>query len=185
MKKYVVIAGVNGAGKSTFFSTEAPLSDIVKINLDDEVRRIGDWRNMDDVLKATKILLGKIEDCFKNNVSFSQETTLCGRKILDNIYRAKEQGYTVEVFYIGLESAEIAIQRVQYRVSRGGHGVSDADIERRYSKSLENLKKIIPICDYVTIYDNTDALRCCVVINNGKVIKQTNNVPLWYKQFFE
>ncbi len=57
MKKYVVIAGVNGAGKSTFFSIEAPLSDIVKINLDDEVRRIGDWRNMDDVLKATKILL--------------------------------------------------------------------------------------------------------------------------------
>ena len=41
--------------------------------------------------------------------------------------------------YIGVESSDIAKERVKYRVSQGGHGIPDEDIERRYYESLENL----------------------------------------------
>jgi predicted ABC-type ATPase len=56
MKKYVLLAGVNGAGKSTFFSLVPSLSKIEKINLDDTVREIGDWRNAAVVARAGRLV---------------------------------------------------------------------------------------------------------------------------------
>lgn len=60
MKKYVILAGVNGAGKSTLFSLLSSLNEIEKINLDDIVREIGNWRNVGDVVEAGKIVVKKI-----------------------------------------------------------------------------------------------------------------------------
>jgi len=154
MKRYVIIAGVNGAGKSTFYSAEDVFRDIEKINLDEVVRKIGNWRNMDDVLRAGKIVVSRVKSYFENGISFSHETTLCGNSILKNIKNAKELGYEIELYYVGLERVDLAKERVRYRVSHGGHGVSDKDIERRYYESLHNMKNILPICNKVFLYDN-------------------------------
>ena len=93
MKKYIIIAGVNGAGKSTLFSLVNSWCELEKINLDEIVRKNGDWRNTSDLLYAGKIAVQKINDCFKNDISFSQETTLCGNTVLRNIDKAKELGF--------------------------------------------------------------------------------------------
>lgn len=77
----------------------------------------------------------------ENGESFTQKTTLCGHSILKNIDAAKQLGYEVEVYYVGLASPELAKQRVEQRVRDGGHGISPKDIERRYGESLQNLKK--------------------------------------------
>jgi predicted ABC-type ATPase len=77
MKRYVLLAGVNGAGKSTLFSLIPSLSEISKINLDDTVRTIGDWRDAKAVIRAGKLVVCRINDYFDNGISFSQETTLC------------------------------------------------------------------------------------------------------------
>ena len=82
MKKYVLLAGVNGAGKSTLFSLISSLSEIEKVNLDETVREIGDWRNPKDVLSAGRIIISRIDRFFAEGVSFSQETTLCGKSII-------------------------------------------------------------------------------------------------------
>ena len=87
MKRYVVIAGVNGAGKTTLYSTEDSFSYIEKINLDETVRLIGNWKNSSDIKKAAEISIKRIAEFFENGVSFSQETTLCGKSILRNLYR--------------------------------------------------------------------------------------------------
>ena len=71
MKKYVLLAGVNGAGKSTLFSLISSLSEIEKVNLDETVREIGDWRNPKDVLSAGRIIISRIDRSFAEGVSFS------------------------------------------------------------------------------------------------------------------
>ena len=81
MKRYILIAGVNGAGKTTFYSTEEKFGDLIKINFDETVRSIGDWKNAADIKKAGLLVWKKIEECFERNLSFSQETTLCGQSI--------------------------------------------------------------------------------------------------------
>lgn len=185
IKKYVIIAGVNGAGKSTMFSIENEFSQIKKINLDELVRQYGDWRNKDNVIKAGKKIIELIDYCFMNGISFCQETTLCGKGILNNIKRAKKLGYVVELHYIGLESSEIAKARVRLRVENGGHGIPDTDIERRYDESIKNLVDVIPICDLTVIYDNSLVFKRFAIYKFGKIIRISNNVPNWYENYMK
>ncbi|MCR5222218.1 MAG: ATPase [Lachnospiraceae bacterium] len=182
MKKYVVIAGVNGAGKTTFFSAENSFNDIEKINLDEVVREIGNWNNPDDVVKAGKLVITRIKEYFEKGVSFSQETTLCGNSILNNLKKAKELGYSIEMYYVGLDSADIAKERVRYRVHRGGHGISDEDIERRYEESLSNMKAVLPMCNKAFVYDNSESFRRIAIFRNGVCERLSGDVPKWYEK---
>ena len=81
--------------------------------------------------------------------------------------------------YIGVESPDIAKDRVKYRVSQGGHGIPDEDIERRYYESLENLRQIINFCDEINIYDNTYRFKEIIYFKNGNLIWKDNIIPNW------
>ena len=60
MKKYIIIAGVNGAGKSTLYQTLENLKEMPRVNVDEIVREIGNWKNISDVFKAGKIAVKRI-----------------------------------------------------------------------------------------------------------------------------
>lgn len=182
MKKYVLFAGVNGAGKSTLFLTLESLKQIERVNIDEIVRSFGDWKNPSDVVKAGKIAVTMINDFFERGVSFNQETTLCGGSILKNIARAKALGYEIELHYVGLESVEIAKARIAHRVEHGGHGIPDADVERRYFESFEHLNKVLCECNIAVLYDNTDAFKRFAIYKNGVLFSRTDEVPEWYKK---
>lgn len=122
---------------------------------------------------------------FNAGNSFSQETTLCGRSILRNIQRAKDLGYCIEMHYVGLDSADTAKKRVENRVKCGGHGIPDADIERRYVETLENLKLVLPQCDLAAIYDNTEGFRRFAIYKNGRCVRLSSRVPEWYQKTME
>lgn len=81
--------------------------------------------------------------------------------------------------YIGVESPEIAKERVKIRVSKGSHGIPDADVERRYYESLKNLQRVIDICDEINIYDNTEMFKEIVNIKNGNILWKANSIPSW------
>lgn len=119
MKKYILIAGVNGAGKSTLYQSLQSLQDMPRVNTDEILREFGDWRNRSDMMKAGKIAVKKIAGYFDEGITFNQETTLCGKSILNYIASAKERGYFVELHYISVESADIAKERVAVRVKKG------------------------------------------------------------------
>lgn len=85
MKKYVLLAGGNGAGKSTLYQTLDSLQKMERVNTDEIVRNLGDWRKTSDVMAAGRIAVTKIKEYFENGVSFNQETTLCGNSIIRNI----------------------------------------------------------------------------------------------------
>ena len=93
MKKYILIAGVNGAGKSTLYQTLHSLHEMIRINTDEIVRKLGDWRSIKNQIEAGKIAVSKLKECFKNELTFNQETTLCGKSVIGNIVKAKEKGY--------------------------------------------------------------------------------------------
>lgn len=182
MKKYVVIAGVNGAGKSTLYQTYDNLKALPRVNVDEIVREIGDWRNFADVVSAGKIALKKIEEYFENESSFNQETTLCGRTIIKNIRKAKTLGYFIELHYIGLDSVEIAKQRVAYRVQQGGHGIPESDIEKRYEETFKQLNLILKECDLTAFYDNTEKFRRFAICKKGELVRISKNVPKWFSK---
>lgn len=182
MHRYILIAGVNGAGKSTLFHLLRDIQDIPRINTDEIVREIGDWKNPSDVMKAGRIAVKRLEQLLEDKISFNQETTLCGQTILRNICRAKECGYHIELHYVGLASAELAKERIASRVKNGGHGIPEHDVDRRYGASLENLKIVLPQCDLVAFYDNTEAFRRFAIYKHGKLAVISKDVPEWFRE---
>lgn len=186
MKKYVLVAGTNGVGKSTLYETQDSLKDIPRVNTDDIVRSFGDWRNVADVVKAGKKALQMINDYFKDGISFSQESTLCGYSILKNIKTAKALGYIIELHYVGVETAKIAKERVAYRVAHGGHGIPEEDIERRYSESFLQLREILPMCNMAVLYDNTNSFQRFAIYRDGVLVKiNDNKIPEWYTKIID
>ena len=182
MKKYILFAGVNGAGKTTLYQSDEEYKNLPRINMDEIVREFGSWKNTKDVSRAGMIAVKKINEYFDRGQSFNQETTLCGKSIFRNIERAKLLGYEVILYYVGVAGIDTAKERVRLRVKNGGHGIPDEDIVRRYSESIANLESIIPICEQVKIYDNTDSFVKVASFINGKCVDRIEDIPLWCRQ---
>ena len=157
-KNFYIFAGVNGSGKSTLYKTNFLNKDIknsIRINTDEIVYSFGSWKNSTDQIKAAKIAIQLRNKCFLEEKSFNEETTLTGRTILKIIDKAKDLGYKIHLYYIGIDNPEIAKERVKNRIARGGHGISSDVIKKRYYESLKNLEKIIHQCDFIEIFDNS------------------------------
>lgn len=189
-KYYTLYAGVNGAGKTTFYHVHAlqMSSQQPRVNVDEIVRDIGDFNNIEDQFKAGKIAAKNIKNYFEKGISFNQETTLCGRAIINNIKKAQENNYKIILHYIGLENVELAKERVRNRVLKGGHGIPDEIIEKRYYESLNNLKTVIPFCHKVKIYDNTEELSLICRIEDNLIKWKLNSKwldPIIYKYELE
>ncbi len=110
--KYILYAGVNGAGKSTLYDINGNLEGLHYINLDDAIKRLGDWRDVSINLVAGKQVVNTIKQYIEAKDSFIQETTFCGNSIIRNINNAIKQGYYIEVHYVAVETTDIAIERV-------------------------------------------------------------------------
>jgi predicted ABC-type ATPase len=191
MKTYTVFAGVNGAGKSSFY--KAMDTDFgIRINIDEIIRHQfnNDWSNLNVQISAGRIAVKLIRDCLNSGKSFNQETTLTGSTIISTIKKAKQAGFAVNLFYVGLESAELSIERVSKRVAQGGHGIPTPDLIRRYKSSFENLKQVLPLCDKVQIYDNSgknhlDILNPLLIVKSGKVVIWDKKAPQYLKEILE
>lgn len=188
MKKVLYIfAGVNGAGKSTLYNSENLDNEIkysTRINTDEIVRKIGDWKNNSDQIKAAKIAINLRNDCLKYGKSFNEETTLTGKTILKTIDKAKELGYELQLFYVGVNNPEIAKERIRNRVEKGGHNIADEIVEKRYYESLKNLKQMITKFDEVYLYDNSIKYKHIFSFINNKILYKEKNVN-WSKDAIE
>lgn len=164
MKKFLLIAGVNGVGKSTMYSSkEFPegIQDSVRINTDEIVREFGDWKDSVDQIKAAKIAIQMREDCFREGKTFHEESTLCGKSILRQIDRAKTLGYETYLYYIGVSSPEISKERIRNRVEKGGHFIPDEVVEKRYFESIRNLEEHLNKFDNIMLFDNSNYFKLC------------------------
>lgn len=77
---------------------------------------------------------------------------------------------------------ELAKQRIAYRVSKGGHGIPDKDVEKRYLETFQNLKIVLPMCNLASLYDNTNEFRRIAIYKDGLPVRVSHNVPNWFQR---
>lgn len=180
MKKYTIIGGVNGSGKSSLTGVlQGIYSDFgIVVDTDIITARLGG-----DRIKGGKKAVGLIAECLEKGVNFTQETTLSGKKTLQTINRAKELDYFIRLYYVGVSTAEESVLRIKNRVSKGGHDIPERDVIRRFESRFEDLKKILPYCDEVHFYDNENGFAEVGEYRNGRVLLIGEYVPDWIRSF--
>jgi predicted ABC-type ATPase len=136
-----IIAGPNGAGKTTFALEYLPkvVSCTNFINADLIAAGLSPLAPERELIAASRIFLGEIEEHIASREDFAFETTLAGRTYLRLIERMQKDGWQVELIYLALPSVEMSKLRVAERVAHGGHNIPQQDIERRFPRSLHNL----------------------------------------------
>jgi predicted ABC-type ATPase len=154
-----IIAGCNGAGKTTASLTILPeiLNCKEFVNADNIAFGLSPFQPEKVAFEAGRIMLERIETLLKLNKNFAFETTLSTKSYKYRLLKAKQNGYTVKLLFFWLPSIEMAINRVAIRVLEGGHNIPTEIIARRYSRGIENLFKIyIPLCDDWAVFDNSN-----------------------------
>lgn len=159
MPRALIIAGPNGAGKTTFAREYLPNEAQVLqfINADLIAQGISPFAPSSADVLAGRIMIQRIQEMVAEGSDFAIETTLSGNWLVKHILEWKANGYTVELFYVRLESPDISVSRVKTRVLKGGHHIPENVIRRRFQRSLAMFeRKYKPIVDDWMVYDNTD-----------------------------
>lgn len=157
MPDIFIIAGCNGAGKTTAAYNLLP--DVFKtvefVNADEIARGLSPFNPTGVAFQAGRIMLERLEQLIEENKNFSFETTLSGITYLNFIKKAKEKGYGITLFFVFLNSVNLAKERVALRVSKGGHSIPEEVIERRYHKGLLNFSTYAKEANDWYVYDNS------------------------------
>jgi predicted ABC-type ATPase len=153
------IAGPNGAGKSTLTSGNLDFFSAFPL-LDPDVlaNAIRPDNEHQHPLSAGRDVLEQIQIHLKANRSFAVETTLAGKVYLQTMLDAHRLGFRVCLIYIGTSDVSIHLTRVAQRVELKGHNVPEADIRRRYKRSLDNLLIAAVRSDLVILFDNSETV---------------------------
>lgn len=157
-KNLYIIAGCNGAGKTTASYTILP--EIIEckeyVNADEIAKGLSPFQPEKVAFEAGRIMINRINELLTNGNTFAFETTLSTRSYRQKIERAKKKGYNTTLLFFWLKNIELAKERVATRVLEGGHNIPPDVIERRYLKGIQNLFNIyLPIVDSAFIFDNS------------------------------
>lgn len=168
-KRLYIIAGHNGAGKTTFLKMFVKDIRLSYIDVDEIARDIKEDNFNILSLKAGRIAFRKMKDFFKKGRSFAVETTLSGKIWIRFINEFKKRKYKVIIFFIYLNDIREAIERIKERLEKGGHYVSIDIIKRRYLRSISNFWYIYKdISDIWFLVNNSNAIPFVVAYGTGK-----------------
>lgn len=153
----VVLAGPNGAGKTT--TSRAVLQGALEVqefvNADTIAVGLSAFNPEAAAMAAGRIMLARLDSLAQQRASFAFETTLASRSFVPFVRQRQAEGYRFHLIFLSLPSPDLAIARVQERVSRGGHHVPDDIVRRRYAGGLRNFFTLYrPIADGWRLYDN-------------------------------
>jgi predicted ABC-type ATPase len=136
-----IVAGPNGAGKTTFALKYLPAVASCSrfVNADLIAAGLSPLAPDRGLIAASRLFLKEIESAIAARADFALETTLAGRRHLRLVRRLRASDWRVELIYLALPTIEMSRLRVAERVAHGGHAIADADIVRRFPRSLHNL----------------------------------------------
>lgn len=158
-KNLYIIAGCNGAGKTTASFTILPeILDCKEfVNADEIAKGLSPFQPEKVSFEAGRIMLNRINELLSENESFAFETTLSTKSYKSKILEAKDKGYRVTLLFFWLQTIELAKERVKTRVLEGGHNIETNIIERRFIRGIKNLFDIyLPIVDGTLLFDNSE-----------------------------
>jgi predicted ABC-type ATPase len=182
MPNLYIVAGCNGAGKTTASYTILPemLNCREFVNADSIASGLSPFNAENVAFEAGRIMLQRIYQLLDGKIDFAFETTLAAKSYMSLIKQAKAINYEIVLLYFWLNSPELAKQRVAQRVSEGGHTIPPDVIERRYYRGLYNLMNLyLLVCDNWIIIDNIDFTPH--IIANGSKPNKINiiNNDIW------
>ena len=188
LPKLYIIAGCNGAGKTTASFTILPevLGCKEFINADEIAKGLSPFQPESVAMQAGRIMLARMDELLQKGETFAFETTLATKSYKQKIEWAQANGYEVTLLFFWLDSPNIAKKRVAQRVAEGGHNIPLETIERRYYNGIANLFTIyIDIVDICYIFDNSEGRKeliaqkerhkDIVIYNNDKFNLMKNN----------
>jgi predicted ABC-type ATPase len=153
----VVFAGPNGAGKTTHAENVLQTLGISTfVNADFIARGLSGTRSSSADFEAGRIMLKRLRQLGDMKTDFAFESTLSSRSFAPFLSRMKANGYRIAIYYFSLRSPSLAVRRVKMRVKLGGHDVPEADVRRRFERSLFNFMTLyMPLADSWHLFDNS------------------------------
>ncbi|MCG6862241.1 MAG: AAA family ATPase [Chromatiaceae bacterium] len=181
-KQLWVLAGGNGAGKSTFYRMQLAPLGLPLVNADIVAKELypqsPEAHSYDAAMLAAEIRTKLLRE----GRSFCFETVFSHPSKIDFLAQAKALDYENVLIFIHLDSFALNRARVAQRVSAGGHAVPGAKIERRIPRTLAYVKEALPLCDHVRVLDNSradDPFLQIAVIRKGQLEILTDTPPEW------
>jgi predicted ABC-type ATPase len=154
-----VLAGVNGAGKSSIGGAALLARNAPYFNPDLAARALLQAHpGMDqETANAHAWAMGRdgLARALDAGLNFAFETTLGAATFTDMLLAGAAAGAQVHVWYAGLSSVELHMQRVQERVAAGGHDIPEQKIRERYVNSRANLVRLLPHLASLRVFDNS------------------------------
>lgn len=154
-----VIAGVNGAGKSSIGGAALTARNLPFYNPDLTARGLLE-ENPGMSIEAANAHAWEagrkgLERALEGGLNFAFETTLGASTIPDMLMAGARDGAQLSMWYAGLSSPELHLQRVRSRVASGGHDIPARKIRERYVGSRANLVRLLPHLASLRLYDNS------------------------------
>ena len=150
-----LLAGGNGAGKSTFHRHFLEPRGLAFVNADVIAHRLDPERPEAASYEAAQEAMHRFRELLSRGVSFCYETVFSHPSKLDMLSSAKAAGYRVVLVYVHLERDELNLARVRQRVDEGGHDVPAAKIVSRVPRTLGHMREAVHLADRTLLYDNS------------------------------
>lgn len=154
-----ILAGVNGAGKSSVGGRALREAGAAYFNPDEHAHRLRSQQPGLPRERANAISWAygrsNLEEAIATGADFTFESTLGGKTFANLLIQAAQKTHQLNVWFLGLESVELHLKRVAQRVAKGGHPIPETDIRRRWIGSHENLIRLIPFATTLRVFDNS------------------------------
>lgn len=160
-KNIYIIAGSNGAGKTTFATKFLPKYAKCPyfINADLIAQGLSPFSPQISAMKAGRLVLEQIKDFVKKNFDFAFETTLAGKSYINILKELRRKGYNLHLFFLWIPTIELALSRIKDRTSEGGHNVPEQDVRRRFYRSTYNFFRYYkPLLDSWMLFNNSSPI---------------------------
>lgn len=181
MRSYTIIGGVNGVGKSTLAGVLARITDNFGTLVDADKLALRCGGKLEGARQAVRL----IDDCIQSGSDLTQETTLSGGKTARTIAAARENGFSIRLYYVALSSAEESLLRIKNRVAKGGHDIPEDTVRRRFSKRFDDLVRILPLVDECVFFDNENGFIHVADYRGGQLTETGNYRPNWLNELRE
>lgn len=180
-----VLAGGNGAGKSTFYQVALAPKGVKLVNADTIAKIINPERPEAVSYQAAGIAEKIRTALLRQGTSFCFETVFSHPSKIDFIAAAKGLGYEVILVYIHLQSAQLNEARVRQRVIEGGHDVPAEKIHGRIPRTVQYVAAALPLVDEARLLDNSlgaDPFRQVAIVRKGVCVWAAEPLPAWARQ---